>query len=166
MNAFSCGYEDLDWDMASHTQNPYPIEGNDALRGEAIVTTHPWAGRVYEVQPQPRMMRGVYHGQDIDVHRIEGACLPTGRVLTHPSRVVAPNLISGNQPQTFDIPAWIIAWAPNPIVQHSYGQYTLAVDDMRHTTPKQLLGYSYDALSQQEIAEAAALSVRRALYGR
>jgi hypothetical protein len=37
---------------------------------------------------------------------------------------------------------------------------------MRHTTPKQLLGYSYDALSQQEIADEAALRIRRAMYGR
>jgi len=166
MNAFSCGYEDLDNDMQPHTQNPWPIEGNDALRGEQMVDTHPWAGRAYEVQPQPRMGRSRQNGSVVDPHRVEGACLPTGRVITHPSRVVAPNLISGNQPQTFDVPAWIISWAPNPIVQHSYGQYTLAVDDMRHTTPKQLLGYSYDALSQQEIADEAALSVRRALYGR
>lgn len=166
METFGCGYEAIEREMAPHTQNPYPIEELDALRGEMIVDTHPWAGRVYEVQPQPRMARGVPHGWDVDIHRIEGACLPHGRVLTHPSRIVAPNLISGNQPQTFDVPAPIIAWAPNPIVQHSYGQYTLAVDDMRHTTPKQLLGYSYDALSQQELAEAAALRVRRALYGR
>lgn len=164
MNAFSCGYEDLDLTMAAHTQNPYPIESAD--RGAELVNQNPWVENTLEVQPQPRMARGVYHGQDIDTHRIEGACLPTGRVLTHPSRIVAPNLISGNQPQTFDIPAWIISWAPNPIVQRSFGQFTLAVDDMRHTTPKQLLGYSYDALSQQEIAEEAALSVRRAMYGR
>ena len=166
MNAFSCGYEDLELDMAAHTQNPYPIEGNDALRGERAVDTHPWAGRALEVQPQPRLPRGPQNGSVVDAHRIEGATLDPGRVLTHPSRIVAPNLISGNQPQTFDIPAYIIAWAPNPIVQHSYGQYTLAVDDMRHTTPKQLLGYSYDALSAQEIADEAALRVRKAMYGR
>ena len=53
MNAFSCGYEDLELDMA----NPYPIEGNDALRGEMAVDTHPWAGRTLEVQPQPRLPR-------------------------------------------------------------------------------------------------------------
>jgi hypothetical protein len=75
-------------------------------------------------------------------------------------------IIDTNQPQTFDIPAWIIAWAPNPIVQRSHGQFTLAVNDVRKTVPKQLLGYSYDALDQQEIADEAALRVRRALYGR
>ncbi len=165
MYAFSCGYEDLDYEMAPHTQNPYPIEGNDALRGESIVDTHPWAGRLYEVQPQPRMARGFSH-TTVDPHRVEGEHIPVGRVLGHPSRVVAPLIIDSNQPQTFDIPAPIIAWAPNPIVQHSYGQYTLAVNDMRHTTPKQLIGYSYDALSQDEIAEEAALRVRRAMYGR
>src|SRR5438093_1023407 len=78
----------------------------------------------------------------------------------------APNLISGDQPQTFDNPHYIISWAPNPIVQHSYGQHTLAPDDMRHVIPKQLLGYSYDALNQQEIVDAAALKVRKAMYGR
>lgn len=166
MNAFSCGYEDLDNDMQPHTQNPYPIEGGDALRGEMIVDTHPWAGRWFEVQPQPRLGRAVQYGSIVDIHRIEGATLDPGRVLTHPSRIVAPVLIDSNQPQTFDNPAPIIAWAPNPIVHHSFGQVTLAVDDMRHTTPKQLLGYSYDALSQQEIADEAALRVRRAMYGR
>ena len=166
MDAFSVGYEDLDYEMASHSQNPYPIEGNDALRGEAPVDTHPWAGRSLEVQPQPRMGRSKQMGSVVDLHRIEGACLPTGRVLTHPSRIVAPLLIDSNQPQTFDVPAWIIAWAPNPIVQRSYGQHTLAPNDMRHTVPKQLLGYSYEALSQQELGEKAALTVRRAMYGR
>ena len=166
MDAFSVGYEDLELDMAAHTQNPYPIEGNDALRGEMVVDTHPWAGRALEVQPQPRMGRSKQRGSVVDIHRIEGETLPPGRVLTHPSRIVAPLLIDSIQPQTFDVPAWIIAWAPNPIVQHSFGQHTLAPDDMRHTTPKQLLGYSYDALSQQEIAENAALSIRRSLYGR
>jgi hypothetical protein len=80
--------------------------------------------------------------------------------------LVAPLLISSNQPQTFDVPHAIIQWSPNPIVQRSFGQFTLSVDDMRHTTPKEILGYSYDALSQQEIADAAALKVRQAMYGR
>ena len=166
MDAFSCGYEDLDSEMQPHTQNFYPIEGGDALRGEMAVDTHPWTGRQLEVQFQPRMGRAKQMGSIVDFHRIEGATLDPGRVLTHPSRIVAPVLIDSNQPQTFDNPSYIIAWAPNPIVQHSYGQVTLAVDDMRHTTPKQLLGYSYDALSQQEIADEAALAVRRAMYGR
>ena len=165
METFGC-YEDLDTAMQPHTQNFYPIEGGDALRGELPVDTHPWAGRQLEVQFQPRLGRAVQHGSEVDFHRIEGATLDPGRVLTHPSRIVAPVLIDSNQPQTFDDPAFIIAWAPNPIVQHSFGQHTLAVDDMRHVTPKQLLGYSYDALSQQEIAEEAQLKVRRALYGR
>jgi len=164
METFGCGYEAIEREMAPHTQNPYPIESKD--RGAEVVNQNPWTEQVYEVQPQPRMPRGVPHGQDVDLHRIEGACLPTGRVLTHPSRVVAPLLMGSNQPQTFDIPAWIIAWAPNPIVQRSYGQHTLAPNDMLHTIPKQLLGYSYDALSQQEIADEAALKVRRAMYGR
>jgi len=79
---------------------------------------------------------------------------------------MSPMLIDTNQPQTFDAPAPIIAWAPNPIVQHSFGQVTLAVDDMRHVVPKQQIGYSYDALSQQELVEEAALRVRRSMYGR
>lgn len=166
MYTYASDYETLDAMMAPHTQNYYPIEGEDALRGEDAVDTHPWAGRTFEVQPQPRMARGRQMGSIVDAHRIEGPTLDPGRVLTHPSRIVAPLLIDSNQPQTFDVPAWIIAWAPNPIVQHSAGQYTLAPNDMRHTVPKELLGYSYDALSQQEIADEAALRVRRAMYGR
>ena len=70
-------------------------------------------------------------------------------------------------PQTFRAsPHYIMAWAPNPIVQRSYGQQTLAIDDIRHTVPKQLLGYSYNALSQQELLDAAALRVRQSMYGR
>ena len=149
-----------------HAHNYYPIEENDALRGELPVDTHPWAGRALEVQLQPRLARSKQMGSVVDVHRIEGPTLDPGRVLSHPSRIVAPVLIDSNQPQTFDVPAYIIAWAPNPIVQHSFGQLTLAPNDMRHTTPKQLLGYSADALSQQELADEAALRVRRALYGR
>ena len=162
MNAYSCGYEDLDYEMQVHTQNPYPTEVKD--RGQA--DPNPWTQQLLEVNPQPSMARSRQMGSVVDAHRVEGPTLDPGRVLTHPGRFVAPVLISSNQPQTFDIPAWIIAWAPNPIVQHSFGQNTLAPDDMRHTVPKQLLGYSYDALSQQEIADEAALKVRRALYGR
>ena len=164
MNAFSCGYEDIEYEMQPHTQDPYPTWVDD--RGQALVDQNPWTQQALEVNPQPRMRRGLAGRSTVDPHRVEGACLPTGRVLTHPSRVVAPLIIDSNQPQTFDTPAPIIAWAPNPIVQHSYGQYTLAVNDMRHVVPKQLIGYSYDALSQDEIAEEAALRVRRALYGR
>jgi hypothetical protein len=162
MNAFSVGYEDLEYEMVSHSADPYPTWTDD--RGQA--DPNPWTQQAVEVQFQPRLRPGPQNGSVVDAHRIEGATLDPGRVLTHPSRIVAPLLISSDQPQTFDIPAVIIQWAPNPIVQRSHGQYTLAVDDMRHTTPKQLLGYSYDALSQQEIADEAALRIRRAMYGR
>jgi|SRR5689334_6010817 len=159
-------YETLGEMMRPHTQNPLPIEENDGLRGEMLVDTHPWTGRGWEVQSDPRDPRGRSRGSVVDLHtpRMEGA--DPGRFLTHPSRIVAPDLIADYQPQTFDWPHYIISWAPNPIVQRSFGQFTLAVDDMRHTTPKQILGYSTEALSQQEIADAAALRVRRALYGR
>ena len=163
---YGCGYDDVEHAMLAHTQNPYPIEGRDALRGEQPLDTHPWAGRLLEVQTDPRLGRAPLRGSVVDVHRIEGATLDPGRVLTHPSRVVAPLVLDSNQPQTFDNPHYIIAWAPNPIIQRSYGQYTAAVDDVRKTVPKRELGYSYDALSQQEIADAAALKVRQALYGR
>src|SRR5207253_6082454 len=102
----------------------------------------------------------------VDTHRIEGPTLDPGRVITHPSRIVAPLLIDSNQPQTFDRPAVITSWTPNPIVQRSYGQYTLSPDDMRHIVPKKLLGYSYEALSQQEIVDQAMLKVRKSMYGR
>lgn len=163
---YGCGYEDVERTMMPHTQNPYPIEGRDGLRGEMAVDTHPWVGRRLEVQMDPRYGRAPMKGSVVDLHRIEGATLDPGRVLTHPSRVVAPLVLDSNQPQTFDNPHYIIAWAPNPIIQHSYGQYTAAPSDVLHTVPKQQLGYSYDALSQQEIADAAALKVRQALYGR
>ena len=148
--------------MRPHTQNPYPTWTAD--RGQA--DPNPFVEEQVEVQWDPRLGRAPLRGSPVDLHRIEGATLDPGRVLTHPSRVVAPLVLDSNQPQTFDNPHFIIAWAPNPIVQRSYGQYTAAVDDVRKTTPKQLLGFSTDALSQQELADSAALSVRRALYGR
>src|SRR5437870_7989754 len=133
MFTYGCDYEELEQEMVAHTQNPYPIESKD--RGAALVNQNPWTEQLLEVQPQPRMARTKPQGSVVDLHRIEGACLPTGRNLTHPSRIVAPLLIDSNQPQTFDVPAWIIAWAPNPIVQRSFGQFTLSPDDMRHTIP-------------------------------
>lgn len=146
------------------TQQPnlYPTFTED--RGQA--DPHPWTQQQLEVSPRLTMGKSKHWGSVVDVHRIEGPTLDPGRVLTNPSRVVAPLLLDSNQPQTFDVPAEIISWVPNPIVQHSFGQYTLAPHDMQHTVPKQILGYSYDALSQQEIADEAALAVRRALYGR
>lgn len=162
MNTFSVGYEDIDHDMMPHTQDPYPTWTED--RGQR--DPNPWTQQSFEVNPQPRMGRGLARGSVVDAHRIEGSTLDPGRVLTHPSRIVAPLLLDSNQPQTYDQPAYIIAWAPNPIVQRSFGQFTLSPDDMRHTVPKKLIGYSYDALSQQELAEEAALRVRRAMYGR
>jgi hypothetical protein len=155
-------YEDIERAMQPHTQNPYPTWTAD--RGQA--DANPFVEEAVEVQFEPRLSRPKLRGSVVDLHRIEGATLDPGRVLTHPSRVVAPLVLDSNQPQTFDRPHYIMAWAPNPIVQHSYGQNTLAVNDMRKTVPKQLLGYSYDALSQQEIADEAALKVRRAMYGR
>jgi hypothetical protein len=162
MNVFSVGYEDLEYEMISHSADPYPTWTDD--RGQA--DHNPWTQQALEVNPSRPLAPGPLGRSQEDPHRIEGEHIPAGRVLGHPSRVVAPLLISSDQPQTFDVPAYIIAWAPNPIVQHSHGQYTLAVDDMRHTVPKQLIGYSYEALNQQEILEAAQMRVRRAMYGR
>jgi len=152
-------YPELE-EMGGH--NPYPMFVAD--RGQA--DPNPFVVEQFEVNVMPRMGRGKQQGSFVDAHRIEGATLDPGRVLTHPSRLVAPVLIDSNQPQTFDQPAYIIAWAPNPIVQHSFGQHTIAIDDIRHTIPKQMPEYSYDALSQQDIATEAALKVRMALYGR
>lgn len=157
-------YQDLERYMMPHDHDYYPVWTE--TRGEDVQDTHPWTTQNREVNPRPTLGRSTYHGSIVDRHRIEGATLDPGRVLTHPSRIVAPLLLDSNQPQTFDTPAVIINWAPNPIVQRSFGQLTLAVDDMRHTVPKQLLGYSYEALSQQDLADEAALRVRRALYGR
>ena len=148
--------------MLPHTQNVYPTWTAD--RGQ--VDANPFVMEAVEVQWDPRLSRSALRGSVVDAHRIEGATLDPGRVLTHPSRVVAPLVLDSNQPQTFDRPHYITNWAPNPIVQHSFGQQTVAPHDVIHRTPKQLLGYSYDALSQQDIADAAALKVRRALYGR
>lgn len=149
-------------EMTGISHNPYPLYIAD--RGQ--VDASPFVEQFYEVQTDPRIGRAKQNHNVVDPHRIEGEHIPVGRVLGHPSRIVAPVLIDSNQPQTFDVPHYITAWAPNPIVQHTFGQNTLAVDDMRHTVPKQLLSYSYDALSQQEIADQAALAVRRAMYGR
>lgn len=159
MDTFGC----YDFEGAmTRRPNPYPTATKD--RGQA--DPNPWTQQELEVAPRRSLGRSKQRGSIVDLHRIEGPTLDPGRVLTHPSRVVAPLLIDSNQPQTFDVPAEIISWCPNPIVQHSYGQYTIAPDDMRHVIPKQILGYSYDALSQQEIADEAALAIRRALYGR
>lgn len=155
-------YAEIECYMQPHAHNPYPVWTAD--RGQA--DANPFVEQSVEVRPEKRWGLSRHKGSVVDQHRLEGPTLDPGRVLTHPSRLVAPLLLDSNQPQTFDVPHAIIAWAPNPIVQRSYGQQTLAVDDMRHTVPKELLGYSYNALSQQEIAEEAALKVRQALYGR
>lgn len=144
------------------TPDPYPTFPAD--RGQADI--NPFVNQNLEVQFQARMTRTQPQGTEIDIHRVEGATLDPGRVLTHPSRFVAPLLLMSNQPQTFDNPAVVMKWVPNPIVQRSYGQWTVAPVDVQPGAPKQLLGYSTDALSQEEIADAAALAVRRAMYGR
>ena len=156
-----CGYPELESFMTT-APNPYPMFPAD--RGQRDIS--PFVDDRVEVQLQPRMGRPKQRGSEVDLHRIEGATLDPGRVLTHPSRIVAPLLLSSNQPQTFDNPAPILAWAPNPIVQRSYGQWTVAPANVQPKVAKQLIGYSYDALSQQEIADEAALAVRRAMYGR
>ncbi len=162
MFTFGVDYQEIGEEMAPHTQDPYPTWTDD--RGQ--IDANPWTQQFLEVNPDIRDAKGRSRGSVVDLHtpRMEGA--DPGRFLGHPSRIVAPLLISSDQPQTFDWPHYIISWAPNPIVQRSFGQWTMAPDDMRHTVPKQLLGYSTEALSQQEIADAAALRVRRALYGR
>lgn len=154
-------YPQIERMMTPLTHNPYPTVTAD--RGQR--DPNPFTQQALEVTTEPRYGRAPLKGSVVDQHRIEGPTLDPGRVLTHPSRIVAPLLIASVQPQQFDRPHYIIPWVPNPIVQRTYGQQTIAVDDLRHTTPKQLLGYSYDALSQQEIADKAALSVRRAMYG-
>ncbi len=144
--------------------NPDPYPTYTSNRGQTDPS--PFTQQQLEVQFQARLRQTQPQGTEVDIHRVEGATLDPGRVLTHPSRFVAPLLISSNQPQTFDHPAVILPWVPNPIVQRSYGQYTVAPVDVQPGTPKRELGYSADAMSQQEIADAAALKVRRALYGR
>jgi hypothetical protein len=154
-------YQEIEADQLAGP-NPYPTWTDD--RGQR--DPNPWTQQALEVNPQVRLARSKQRGSEVDLHRIEGATLDPGRVLTHPSRIVAPLLLDSNQPQTFDVPAYIISWVPNPIVQRSFGQFTVAPDDVRHTIPKEQLSYSYDALSQQDIADAAALAVRKAMYGR
>lgn len=167
-----CGYDDLD-ELMTARSNVYPIELKlryrneyDEALGAGPVLNHPWASQLLEVQPKPHLAPGIAKSQYVDAHQIRTTGADPGRFLGHPSRIVAPLIIDSNQPQTFDRPHPITAWAPNPIVQRSYGQHTLAPDDMRHTVPKQLLGYSTDALSQQEIVDEAMLRVRRSMYGR
>lgn len=161
------GYNCCDVEEAGyHAPPPDPYPTWTYRRGEAWSEESPFAGQDREVHLKPRIGRKGGRNALVDDHIPSDGHADPGRILGHPSRVVAPNLISGNQPQTFDAPHYVIAWAPNPIVQRTYGQQTLAVDDIRHTVPKQMPGYSYNALSQQEIADAAALQVRAAMYGR
>lgn len=171
MVEIGCGYTDYYDEMMEARANVYPIELKLRQRTEESeylppVQNHPWAQQLLEVQPKPHDPPGIAHSQYVDAHQIRTVPADPGRFLTHPSRIVAPLLIDSYQPQTFDRPHPIIAWAPNPIVQRSYGQHTLAPDDMRHTIPKQLLDYSTEALSQQEIVDQAMLRVRRSMYGR
>lgn len=125
----------------------------------------PFGRQEFEVRPEPNMGMGPHHNP-VDVHRVSDGRADPGRNTTHPSRIVAPLLLASNQPQTFNVPAVVMAWAPNPIVQRSFGQYTVTSNDTTPRVPKLLPSYSTDALNQQELADAAALRVRRALYGR
>ena len=154
-------YPEIEAQM-SFSPDPYPTFTAD--RGQTDI--NPFVNQRFEVQLRASMGRTQPQGSEVDIHRIEGPTLDPGRVLTHPSRIVAPLLISSNQPQTFYNPAVVLSWVPNPIVQRSFGQFTVAPVDVMPGTPKQLLGYSTDALSQEEIADAAALAVKRAMYGR
>ncbi len=147
--------------MMTCRPDPYPTEFK--YRGQT--DPNPWTLQAFEVNPKVRDPRGIPHDATVVFHQIGGPVDP-GRMMGHPSRVMAPNLIDGNQPQTFDVPHYLINWAPNPIVQRSYGQFTVAPDDVRNTIPKELLAYSSDALSQEEIADRATLAIRRAMYGR
>lgn len=152
---------DLYPEIEDTSLNPYPTWVGD--RGQA--DANPYVEQALPVQYEPRMGMGP-HASPVDLHRIEGETLPPGRVLTHPSRIAAPLLLCSNQPQTFNAPHYIMSSVPNPIVQRSFGQYTVTPADTAPRIPKQMPSYSTDALSQQELADAAALRVRQALYGR
>lgn len=147
--------------MMTVPPNVYPTEFK--YRGQD--DPNPWTLQALEVNPKVRCARGIPHDMTVVFHQIGGPVDP-GRMMGAPSTLLAPNLISGNQPQTFDVPHALIEWAPNPIIQRSFGQWTVAPDDVRNTIPKELLHYSSDALSQQEIADRATLAIRRAMYGR
>lgn len=157
-------YEEIGYDYGQKRPNVYPTWVG--TRGQPIEDRSPYEQQAREVNPKVRMGYKQSHSSPVDAHRVEGATLDPGRVLTHPSRIVAPLLLMSDQPQTFDTPHWIIAWAPNPIVQRSFGQWAPVPDDTVPRVPKLMPSYSTDALSQQEIADQAALQVRRALYGR
>lgn len=158
--------------LDQYCADAYEMEGHRLYptwtyaRPELGPDASPFGQQEFEVRPEPRIGAKQHHSSVVDAHRVEGETLPPGRVLTHPSRIVAPLLLASNQPQTFDDPHYIIAWAPNPIVQRSFGQYTVTPDSTVPRVPKLLPGYSTNALSQQELADEAALRVRRALYGR
>ena len=158
--------------MDAYCRDAYEMEGHRLYptwtyaRQELGPDASPFGQQEFEVRHEPRLGTKQHHSSVVDAHRVEGEHLYAGRVLTHPSRIVAPLLLASNQPQTFDDPHYVIAWAPNPIVQRSFGQYTVVPDDTVPRVPKLLPGYSTNALSQQELADEAALKVRRALYGR
>ena len=55
-------------------------------RGEAPTEESYFAEQDIEVHRKPRIGGGPRNGTMVDVHRIAGATLDPGRVLTHPSR--------------------------------------------------------------------------------
>ncbi len=160
---YSCDYEEIERAMTMRAE-PYPTW--TYRRGEAPTEESPFAEQDLEVQPKRHLARGPYKAQYVDAHPVNSGHADPGRITGHPARIMQPRLISSDYPQTFDRPHDLISWAPNPIVQRSYGQYTLVPDDIRKTIPKQMPDYSYAALSQQEIQDAAMLRVRQAMYGR
>jgi hypothetical protein len=160
--------------------SPYPIY--PAYRGQPPIEYSPLAHGNEEFNPQLYEYTGLAHGNPADdyiqnaelqyatgqpePHRIEGAYLNLQRVLTNPSRVMAPVLFSSIfGPGAFGRPAEVADSAPSPEVKRSFGQWTASPSDMVHTTPKAILDYDYQAVSQQDIADKARLALRKAIYG-
>jgi hypothetical protein len=161
--------------------SPYPIY--PAYRGQTVTDYHPWRRGNEEFNPQEYEVMGLAHPEPLiqpdqavelqyvssqpSIRRIEGPTLDPGRVLNNPSRFFAPQLISSiYQDGAFGKPADVEDSCPDPTVQRSFGQWTAAPDDMLHSVPKQLLDFDYQALNQQDIADRARLSLRKAMYGR
>lgn len=160
--------------------SPYPIYPK--YRGQPELNYHPAARGDEEFNPQLFEGMGLAHDSPMlqptqfvelqyasnqpEPHRIEGANLDHGRVLTNPGRYVAPLLCTGVWGDSFGRPHEVADSCPAPQVVRSFGQFTASPHDMVHTTPKQLLDYDYAAVSQQDIADKARLALRKAIYGR
>jgi hypothetical protein len=144
--------------------NPLTL-GNEEFHPQAYETiglTHdaPWVNGTQAVELQ-------YASSQPADHRVEGQTLNPGRTQTNPGRFIAPQLLFSTMARmAFGRPAEIADSCPDPSIQRSYGQFTASPHDVVHTIPKQLLDYDYQALNQQDIADRARLSLRKAMYGK